>query len=292
MGDPHAIINLGELAKPATVLVEKICDGIGGLARPWQIKRIAEAEAEAVRIHAIAEIEITELQKRAMARLIAQESRQQNNMESITAQALPQLESGAKPENIEDDWIANFFDKCRLISDEEMQKLWAKVLAGEANRAGKFSKRTINHIASLDKADAALFQKLCSFNFLLNVPSPLIYNSEDKIHIDHGINFGTLSHLESIGFIHFNLLTTYNVGPFLQKGFASYFDQPVYLEFPISHDRMLNVGKVRLTQVGEQLAPLCGAQPVEGFADYVRREWKAMGYNTDLPQPEVGPPQF
>src|SRR5882762_299969 len=151
MGDSHAIINLGELTKPAAILVEKICDGIGGLARPWQIKRVAEAEAEAVKIHAIAEIKVTEIQKRAMARLIAQETRQQNNMESITAQALPQLESRAKPQNLGDDWIAHFFDKCRLISDEEMQKLWAKVLAGEANHAGKYSKRTINHLASLDK---------------------------------------------------------------------------------------------------------------------------------------------
>jgi hypothetical protein len=46
MSDSNSIINLGELAKPATVLVEKIADAVGGLARPWQIKRVAEAEAE------------------------------------------------------------------------------------------------------------------------------------------------------------------------------------------------------------------------------------------------------
>ena len=34
---------------------------------------------------------------------------------------------------MEEDWIANFFDKCRIVSDSEMQSLWARVLAGEAN---------------------------------------------------------------------------------------------------------------------------------------------------------------
>lgn len=283
-------IDAGDWAKPANMLIEKIADAIGGLAKPWQIKRVAEAESEAERIHTVAAIEITRLQKRAMTRLIAEEARKQNNIESITAKALPQLESGAKPENVEDDWIANFFDKSRLISDEGMQELWAKVLAGEANQAGRFSKRTINHLASLDKADAALFEKLCSFNFLLNVPSPLIYDTQAKIHTDHGINFGTLSHLESIGFIQFNNLTYINIGPFPQKGYSSYFDEMVYLEFPDSNNCRLNVGKVRLTQIGEQLAPLCEAQPVEGFADYVREKWRAWGYKTEPSQPEAGPP--
>jgi hypothetical protein len=49
---------------------------------------------------------------------------------------LPELTEAATPEKLEDDWITNFFDKCRLISDEEMQTLWSKVLAGEANAPG------------------------------------------------------------------------------------------------------------------------------------------------------------
>src|SRR5690242_13129363 len=110
MADPHGIINLGELSRPATVLIEKIADAIGGIARPWQIKRVADAEAEADKIHAVAQIEITKLQKRALTRLIAEEARKQNNIESITAKALPQLDSSARPENVEDDWIANYFD--------------------------------------------------------------------------------------------------------------------------------------------------------------------------------------
>jgi hypothetical protein len=292
MGDSHAIINLGELSKPATVFIEKISDAIGGLARPWQIKRVAEAEAEAERIHAVAEIEITRLQKRAMTRLIAEEARKQNNIESITAKAVPQLDSSAKPEQVEDDWIANFFDKCRLISDEEMQGLWAKILAGEANSPGKYVKRTINFLASMDKGDALLFSHLCRFNFFLaGATHPLIYDVNEVIYKSCEVNFGNLSHLESIGLIHFGpSFSEYTVSFSGQpSGRITYFGKPVWIEFPNAEDCTFRVGKAMLTLVGQQLASVCGAQPVDGFVEYVTAKWKSFGYKTD---PPIGPPMF
>jgi hypothetical protein len=63
-----SIVNLGDLTKPATVLVEKISEAIGGIFRPSQIRRIADAEAQAEKIEAISQIEITDLQRRAMYR--------------------------------------------------------------------------------------------------------------------------------------------------------------------------------------------------------------------------------
>ena len=105
-----------------------------------------------------------------------EEAKKQSNIEEITAKALPQVDENAQPQNMEDDWITNFFDKCRLISDEEMQILWSKVLAGEANSPGTYSKRTVNFLGSLDKSDAFLFQSLCNFCWSIdNIAVPLIY---------------------------------------------------------------------------------------------------------------------
>ena len=108
---------------------------------PYQIKRIAKAEAEASIIKAQAEIEITDLHRRAMHRFIEEEATRQQNIEDITSKALPQLTNEANPDSMEDDWITNFFDKCRIISDKEMQNLWSRVLAGEANSPGSYSKK-------------------------------------------------------------------------------------------------------------------------------------------------------
>jgi hypothetical protein len=46
MSDGNSIINLGDLTKPATTLIEKISDAVGVLYQPRQIKRLAKAESE------------------------------------------------------------------------------------------------------------------------------------------------------------------------------------------------------------------------------------------------------
>jgi len=60
-----ALINFGELSKPATVLIEKISEAVGGIFKPYQIKRVARAEAEVSKIKVQADIEISEIQQRA-----------------------------------------------------------------------------------------------------------------------------------------------------------------------------------------------------------------------------------
>ena len=153
MAEKGSLVNIdfGSLSEPATVLIEKISDAVGGIAKPGQITRVAKAEADAEVIKARARIEISEMEERALQRMVREEGQRQENMESITAKAIPHLKDDAKPDEIEKDWITNFFDKCRLISDQEMQTLWANILAGQANAPGSFSKRTIEIVAALDK---------------------------------------------------------------------------------------------------------------------------------------------
>jgi hypothetical protein len=156
--DPLA--KLGEVTKPATVLIEKISDAVCGVFKPYQIIRVAKAEAEAERIRTESKIQVTDLHRRAMLRFLEEEAKRQLNIEKITRTALPFLEEKSSPENVEDDWITAFFDKCRIVSDEEMQALWSRILAGEANNPGTFSKRTVNLLADLDKSDAEEFASL------------------------------------------------------------------------------------------------------------------------------------
>lgn len=280
MADPSSLLNIGGLTQPVTTLIEKISAAIAGLYEPYQIVRVAHAEATVEKIRAEAQIEVTDLQRRAMLRFVAEEAKKQSNIETITRKALPDVTEQAKPEQLEDDWITNFFDKCRLISDDDMQILWARILAGEANSPGSFSKRAVNLLASLDKSDAVLFSKLCSFGFQIGEVVPLIYDTEHEIYIGNGISFMALSHLESIGLVHFDSLAGYRHIRLPQKGFVYYFGKQVWVEFPKPDNNDLDVGYVLLTQAGQQLAPICGAQSREGFVDYVREKWRSLGYKT------------
>ena len=66
MADGGALINLGELSKPATILVEKVCNAVGIIYEPTRVKRMARAEAEAEKIKTVARIELSEIEHRAL----------------------------------------------------------------------------------------------------------------------------------------------------------------------------------------------------------------------------------
>ena len=165
----------------------------------WQIVRIAKAESEADQIRAQSQIQISDLQRRAMHRFFVEEGKKQSNIEEITAKSLLLLSEGSKPQNVEDDWITNFFDKSRIVSDEDMQNIWARVLAGEANMPGSFSRRTVNLLSDLEKRDAERFEKLCGFGWTIENQSPLlfplVFDVRDGIYLESGVSFGRLSDL-------------------------------------------------------------------------------------------------
>lgn len=273
MTNGNSIINLGNISKPATVLIEKVSDALGGYFKPYQIKRVAKANAEAEIIRAQAQIEVTDLQRRALGRFVVEEAKKQNNIEKITEKAIPQIEDNATPQNMEDDWVTNFFDKCRIISDKEMQSLWAKVLAGEANSPGKFSKRTVNFLGDLDKRDAELFSALCSFGWFVGPFTPLIFDTQASIYNDKGLNFGTLTHLDSIGLIQFENLSGFNRTGLPKKFVVSYCGVPLNLTMEKEEENQLPIGLVLLSKVGMELVSVCQVPGVDGFVEYVKGKW-------------------
>ena len=278
MTDGGGLVNLGNISKPATVLIEKISDAVGGIAKPWQIRRIAQAEADAAMIEANARVQVSEIEQRALVRMVREEGKQQENIEDITAQAIPHLNEEAKPENIEQDWLTHFFDRCRLISDQQMQSVWSSILAGEANSPGSFSKRTIELIASLDKRDAELFSKLCSYVWVIGKPLPLIYDAQHAIYGGSDINFESVSHLDSLGLIAFNSIGGYQrLG--LPKRFAVfYYGQTILVEMPQENENSMQIGNVLFTRAGQELARIVVANPLPDFKEYVLKKWQELGY--------------
>ena len=176
----NPLVNIGDLAEPAKVLIEKIADATGTLYEPKHIVEVAKAQAEAAIIQAESEIEIakaksevaiiqaeskieiTDRQRRAVQRWLAEQEQQQESIENTITKAIPQLNEDADPHAIEDDWIIKFFDKSRLVTDDKVQDLWASILAGEANCAGAYSPKTLATIADMDQKVATLFNNFCS----------------------------------------------------------------------------------------------------------------------------------
>lgn len=269
-------LDLAGLSKTGVALVEKISAAIGGVYKPYQIRRIASAKADADIIAAEAKIRVEALQRRAMHRFLEEEALRQNNIEAITQMALPLLSKNAAPDKVEDDWIVNFFEKARSVSNEEMQALWAKVLSAQADQPGSFSRRTVNLVSDLDRSDAELFSKLCEYCWSIGSDIvPLIFDFNAQIYAENGINYSAIIHLESLGLIKFQDISGFDFQGLPKAFLVHYYGRPMSLEMQSDESNRLRVGKVLLTRAGRELAPICGSGPIGGFFEYVAGQWKA-----------------
>ena len=238
---------------------------------------MAEAEAQGDRIRRVGaaetDVEIAELKERAATWLANEEMTRQLNRESITEKAMPHLNSDADADGMENGWITNFFDKCRGISDGDMQELWARILAGEANNPTSFSRRTVNLVADLDKRDAELFRNLCGFGWVIGQLELLVFDTHHEIYNQQGIEFRSIVQLEALGLVRDGGAIGFRLVDLPQTFRTNYYGNAVVLTMSKERDNHLSTGKVLLTGAGRELASICGAKPVEGFFDYVYDRW-------------------
>lgn len=276
-------LDIGKLSEPAKVLIEKISNAVGILYEPKRIVNNAKAEAEAKKIQAIANLEINELERRALERFVHQEARKQKNIEDITTEAIKSLPETADVSKLDEDWISHFFSNCDKTSDREMQSLWGRILSEEASKTGSFSKRTINLVATLNKRDAELFTNLCQFVWMIGEPVPLIFDFSHSIYSDQNINFSTLNHLQTIGLISFNNLTGF-IKPGLPKFFSIfYYGNQINFECPADENNQLKIGQAIFTEAGKELVPICGSMSNKEFSSYSLENWQSDGLILSCP---------
>lgn len=275
MGNSPSLIDL-DLTKPVTTLIEKVSDAIGIVYEPTQIVKKAKAEVEADKIRALGKLELNNLEERAMKRFIHQESRKQQNIESILSQTIKLLPSDAKVEDLDPDWLAYFFKSCSDISDEDMQMIWARLLSGEATKSGSFSKRTVTFISTMDKSDAEIFIKLCQFCVIINdEPHPIVYDIRSKIYKDQ-ISFNELIHLSTIGLITHNFNTGYVLVLSSEIKNCKYFTK--YFSFSAKDNSQdIGIGDVLFTQIASELFSICTPNYNEEFYPYLLRVMRDKG---------------
>ena len=83
-------------------------------------------------------------------------------------------QENSAPLGVESGWLLNFLDKSKTVSDDEMQDLWASILAGEANCAGSYSPKTLTIVTDVDQKVATLFNTFCSL-CIVNLENPNLF---------------------------------------------------------------------------------------------------------------------
>ena len=149
-----------------------------------------------------------------------------------------------------------------------MQSMWAKLLSGEASQPGSFSKRSIDLVGALDKRDAQLFTKFCTFACVVGGLTPIVFNEHDDIYTNMGIDFESMHHLDDLGLIHFQSVGGYKKNNIPRYFAIHYFSTPLILEFQKDKNE-LEIGKALFTKVGQELAPISGPVPSGEFLQYM-----------------------
>ena len=94
-----------------------------------------------------------------------QSEKRMANIQSIVGQAIEQMPEQVPDTPVDHDWTARFFDNAKDVSNEEMQKLWAKLLAGEVERPGSASLRTLSILREMTQKEAELFARAVNYIF-------------------------------------------------------------------------------------------------------------------------------
>lgn len=164
-----------DLLKPLTKLIEVVANAIGVKYEPQRLVSRAKAEAQAERIKAIERAktdailaqdmeqydQLSMIEKRVL--LIEQKHQTNiNNVINVAAQSLEE-EKNVSPEPVNPDWATRFFDIVQDISDETMQDLWGRILAGEVKCPKSYSLRTLDVLRNITCDEARLFEKVANY---------------------------------------------------------------------------------------------------------------------------------
>ena len=193
--------NLAEAVSAFLKLVHYSASGLGSVAgtmlAPWKARReamarqiaaqgeadslriLAEGQASAVQIIsganeearsvlmgeksiAVAQFDIGETIRQ---RLEFQEEKRQCNIFAVLNEAAEQLgDKEVQDHEPDHDWTARFFNEVQDVSSDDMRTIWSKILAGEVERPGSTSARTLTVLKNLDRASARVFNTLCSIS--------------------------------------------------------------------------------------------------------------------------------
>lgn len=172
------------IGKGTDKLITAVERALGAVYRPYGIRRDADAEAyrlttleaaktdaktrntlELARAKSEADIILAEgkqeLEARLDARLQHKALQQQLNIERIVEGALAQSQPAPVNEEVDQDWMSNFFEHAQSVSGVEMQALWSRVLALEVGTPGTFSPRALEVLRKMTRREANSFQTAC-----------------------------------------------------------------------------------------------------------------------------------
>ncbi len=273
MPDSGPLVSLDKLSEPLTKLVEVVAAGIGTLYAPFGTMRQAKADAKAAVVRAEADVEVASIQERARTRLEHREALRQRNLEAITSVAANELPATVSKEPVDIDWTLQYIDQAQDVCDEQLQALWARILAGEVASPGSYSKRTLAFLKTLDKWEAEALTLLCSFAIEDDGGWPVIIEDDfcRELMREEFHDAAIIGHFDSIGILASGGMmypSSFNGREFSYFGsrYRTSGPEKPKQEGPLPGFE-IPIATHLFSAIGKQLSAIAGARPIEGFVE-------------------------
>lgn len=259
-------IDLGNIGNALIHATKTISDGSGWTARGTRLN--ASANREAALTKAQTRVDVTEIEKGLM-------EYREGNLEATLKKASPMLEDVENAKIEDGDWAIKWYEKASNTSDEEVQTWWAKILAGEAQAKGSFSKWALEAVSCMSKEDIEAFTTLgsCVWRFgpernhqevVYWKSSAEIVPLQEYVLQRTGLATGFGSPLCGMLQVSF------------REAYIHYFAESHAMRFPES--LQLERGTtVSLTLLGKELLTLCDAKPNEEYKRDCIAQWGKHG---------------
>ena len=261
-------IDMKSVCKVVNNFMDKLSNAVGWIATHDTPERLGEG----LYIEEIKNSNLPPLEKAALISNAHKILKEYANRRNIIQIAIDNMEVGAKPESVDNDWLGKLMDKARLISSEEFQIIWGHILAQECNSPASIPMSLLYILEQMDKKDAEAFSILCSVSVYVMVDGkksffPIVISSElKKYYKKLGLTYDMLVNLQSLGLIEISFFLGDNSYSYTiedeSKIIIKYFDESFELPNEI---KSFNCGNVIFSKSGEALCGVINADKIDGF---------------------------
>lgn len=189
-----------------------------------------------------------------------------------TEAELSKSNDDAPQESVDADWLYRWRDYVSKVSSDDVQHMWARILAGEIKSPGRYSYRTMEFIQNLSAHEAKEIEKVIPFIFkegfiyrgyLTSNPKGGMYRDIHK-----WLDWDTLYRMQELGLLHsiheerasLTLLSEKN-----NKFFLRGVDKAIIYMMP--EDRSCEITNIPVTKLGVELMEIAGGN---SNLDYMR----------------------
>lgn len=220
-----------------------------------------------------------ELCARAEQRMLTDAVRQEANIEKVLRVAAGELHAAEKvsDEPVDEDWITRLFGIVKDVSNEEMQYVWGKILAGEIASPKSFSLKTLDILRNIGPTEAQCFQKLISL--VVRQGNDCFVLSDGEILRKYGVPFSDILSLDECGLV--NASGTLSLDTQVTKGEWSLFftdKQLIAIQCDRDGETEVSIGVYTLTRAGKELYTVLTHSANESYVrDFAQHMFNANG---------------